>query len=284
MNGAMLKNPLVRGYLRELKAACATLPAGRARELREQITAHLEEALPPGATNAEVDAELRRLGPPRSLAADASGPIPAATRLRNRLSRLRWRAWTAIAVAVMLIAGAATYLNSVMSAEPLLQGSIGIWWFPQDRNAHGLATTAANVTQISVPERWGQQQGIVVGIYNLSDWTQTIVGPSVASPLPGGFSPVRFAVSSGSPSADSVTSWTSQTGWNLPGSIPPHSFRLLRILWTSRLCLTPGVTTSLSSVTLRVRIGLVTRTEDIQFQTAWALSGTRASFPEPACG
>jgi hypothetical protein len=203
MNGALLKNPLVRGYLRELDAACATLPAGRARELREQITAHLEEALPRGASYAEVEAELRRLGPARSLAAEAAGPIPspAVTRLRNRLSRLRWWAWTSIAAAVMLIAGGAIYVNSVTSAEPLSQGGIQTWWFPQDQNAHGTTTSAANVTQISVPERWGQQQGIVVGVYNMSDWTQTIVGPSASSPLPGGLSPVQFAVSSGPPVA-----------------------------------------------------------------------------------
>jgi hypothetical protein len=284
MNGAVLKNPLVRGYLRELNAACATLPAGRARELREQITAHLAEALPPGASYAEVEAELRRLGPARSLAAEAAGPLPssAVIRLRNRLSRLRWWAWTSIAAVVILIAGGATYLNSVIGAEPLLQGGIGTWWFPQDHNAHGTTTSAAGVTQISVPERWGQQQGIVVGVSNMSDWTQTIIGPSADS-LPGSLSPVQFAVGSGPPVGDSDTAWTGQTRWNLPGSIPPHSYRLLRILWTSRVCLTPGATMSLKSVTLRVRVGLVTRTENIQLAIAWGLTGTRTSEPASAC-
>ena len=74
MSDTVLEHPLVREYLRELNAACVTLPAAQARELREQIIAHLDEALPPGAAAAEVQAELTRLGPPRSLAADAAGP------------------------------------------------------------------------------------------------------------------------------------------------------------------------------------------------------------------
>jgi hypothetical protein len=289
MSATVLENPLVRAYLRRLDAACASLPAAQARELRDQIVAHLSEALPPGAEDAEVSAELARLGTPAELAAEAAGPArpSAAARLRNRLSRLSWRAWTLIAAVVVLIvvpvAIAVNYLNSVNSAEPLLQGGIGTWWFPQDQNARGASSSSAgDVMQISVPERWGQQQGIVVGVYNVSGWTQTIVGLGGAWAVPGPFSPVLLAVGS-DPQVDAGGTWSARTRWDFPGTIPPHSYRLLRILWTSRVCIAPNSWTDIQDVTLRVRVGLITRTEDLQLQTAWAITGTSTTAPASVC-
>ncbi|HEX4093383.1 MAG TPA: hypothetical protein VHZ33_32085 [Trebonia sp.] len=55
MSAAVLEHPLVRDYLRRLDAACAALPAGQARELREQIVGHLDEALPADADDDEVE-------------------------------------------------------------------------------------------------------------------------------------------------------------------------------------------------------------------------------------
>ena len=43
----VLEHPLVAGYLRDLDAALAGLPAAAAAELSEQLRAHLLEALPP---------------------------------------------------------------------------------------------------------------------------------------------------------------------------------------------------------------------------------------------
>src|SRR5258708_14888284 len=77
MNGTGLDHRLVRDYLRELDAALATLPAARARELRQQITAHLDEALPPGADDQGVAATLGRLGSPTDVAAEAGAAVPA---------------------------------------------------------------------------------------------------------------------------------------------------------------------------------------------------------------
>ena len=285
MTVAALEHPLVRDYLRRLDAACAALPAAQARELCDQIIAHLDEALPADAPDDEVGAELDRLGSPAELAAEAAGPSrrSAAARLRIRLSRLGWRAWTLIALVVVLVVGAATYLSSVLSAAPLTRDGIGSWWFPQDRNAHGGSMTrAGDVTQVSVPERWGQQQGIVVGVYNNSDWTQTIVGPGGAWAQPGALSPVLIAVGS-DPVVDEGGAWSARTHWDLPGSIPPHSYRLLRILWTSLVCNMPGGSTIIQDVTLRVRVGLITRTEDFQLGTAWAITGTSTSSPASAC-
>lgn len=55
---AALDHRLIRDYLSKLDAALAGLPAGQAQELREQITAHLEDLLPRGATDVDVSAAL----------------------------------------------------------------------------------------------------------------------------------------------------------------------------------------------------------------------------------
>jgi Nitrate and nitrite sensing len=70
MSGTALDHRLVREYLRELDTALRGLPAAQALELREQVTAHLEDALRPEAGDQEVAEILRRLGSPAGLAAE----------------------------------------------------------------------------------------------------------------------------------------------------------------------------------------------------------------------
>jgi len=274
MSGTVLEHPLVRDYLSNLDAACATLPAAQSRELREQITAHLDEALPPDAADEEVAAELRRLGTPRSLAAEMAGPVPLSMRrrLRTRLSRVRWWAWSLIAAVVAVATAVAVYLTLVLTAEPLQQGGLSGWWSIQD-GARAVFTRAGGVTQWTVPERFGQQQGFVVGIYNDSDWTQTIIGPDLSEEAPDW--QLSLAVDTSSDADHDV--WDSQTHWVLPASIPPHSDGLLRVLWISRMCNPPNSEMFITGLYLRVRVGLITRTEDLQLNGAFALSGTKAS-------
>jgi uncharacterized membrane protein len=76
MSGTALDTPLVREYLRELEAAFAQLPAGQASELREQITAHISDALPRDAADEQVAAMLARLGSPAELAAEGGSRRP----------------------------------------------------------------------------------------------------------------------------------------------------------------------------------------------------------------
>jgi hypothetical protein len=129
-----------------------------------------------------------------------------------------------------------------------------------------------------VPERYRQEQGFVIGIRNDSDWTQTILGgdPNWAV----GDYPAQFAVAGGR-YVEQTGQWNDQTRWDLPASIPPHSYRLLRVLWVSYMCVRPGDENTITDLLLRVRVGQITRTEDVQLHTlAFALSGTKAS----ACG
>ena len=102
MSGTALDRRLVRDYLRELDAALRGLPAAAARELREQITAHLEDALGPDAGDHEVAATLSRLGSPAALAAEAGitsgSPGP---RFAPSGWRMRWRLAAVMAVLVV---------------------------------------------------------------------------------------------------------------------------------------------------------------------------------------
>ena len=105
MSGTALDHRLVRDYLRELDKAMRGLPDTQARELKEQITAHLDDALQPGAGDHEVAATLSRLGSPADLAAEAgaaSGSSGPPLALSGR--RVRWRLAAIIAVPTVIAA------------------------------------------------------------------------------------------------------------------------------------------------------------------------------------
>jgi nitrate/nitrite sensing protein len=72
------------------------------RALREQITAHLDDALGPGAGDEEVAATLRRLGPPADLAAEAGAA--SASWSAPGPQRARWRLAVLVAVPVITAA------------------------------------------------------------------------------------------------------------------------------------------------------------------------------------
>lgn len=59
----------------------------------------------------------------------------------------------------------------------------------------------------------------------------------------------------------------------LPGSIPPHQIRMLRVLWTSSTCLEKGGGQGIDQLVLRVRVGSITRIETVDLDTGWYLAG-----------
>jgi hypothetical protein len=271
----VLEHPLVRWYLRELDKASLTLSATRARELREQIAAHLDEALPPEATPEQVRDEIGRLGTPRSLAAAAAGPAPRslAARLRVRLARVRWWTWASVAAVTAIVGSALTYTLLALNAAPLIQIFETGWYYPQDQ-ARSVMTQAGVDTQYTVPYRFGQEQGILVSIVNDSDWTQTVLG---VGPHWSPFTWQPFQVAVGSGKWADFGSSAGTVSWASPGSIPPHSVRVLRVLWNSDVCMGTGGWTSIQYVPLTVRVGIFTRTENVPLLASFALSGTKAS-------
>jgi len=279
MNDTELKHLLIRDYLRELSAACVTLPAAQARELREQITAHLDEALPPDAIAEEVEAELGRLGRPRSLAAEAAGPgwQPVARRLRNWLGHVRWWIWVALTLVVSLVVTGAGVLISMNSAAPLRQQSTFGWYFPQDQG-RDVETTAGGTTQDTIPQRYRQEQGFFINIVNDSDWTQTVLGVYPAFPgfYPFSNRPAQIAI--GSDKEVDLGGMDNLVHWSATGSIPPHSIRALRVIWDSNICWIPKSPPAwIQDVELTVRVGTVTKTEDIRLFWAVALAGNKGA-------
>jgi hypothetical protein len=80
-------HPLVSDYLKQLRATARSLPRTDRDELLQQIREHLDEALPPGASETDVRNALDRLGSPETIVAeqfDRLGIRPA------RAGKLEW--------------------------------------------------------------------------------------------------------------------------------------------------------------------------------------------------
>ena len=281
MSRTSLDHELVRGYISQLDAALRGVPAAQARELREQITAHLDDALPADADDEQVAAVLGRLGSPAELAADVAqagaaplaAPAMTGARLRHRLARVRRRTWSVVGVTVILAAIGTGYLIYFLALGSLEFAGVSGWWYPQDYN-RDVITTANGATQTTVPLRSGQRQGYFVSIDNTTGVTQTILGPAYGPSVPWdspGSAIVQIGVSVPNPNIE--RGGTSRSvRFTVPGVIPPGQTRLVRVLWTSNIC-SDGGTTSIDTLALRVRVGWFTRTEIIPLNQAWALTG-----------
>jgi hypothetical protein len=276
MSGAALDHPAVRDYLWALRRSIADLPEARAAELEEQITAHLDDALPPDADDERVYAVLRRLGPPADLAADELAAAALAAAAAKRLSdRRRLRRWLCAAVAaVAVIAGAITaYQVPVIGTAPLTFDGRSGWWFARDA-ARQVNVEADGARQTTVPARWQQRQGLAILVRNPGRWTQTVLGLAADSAGPGSGGISQLSVS------------TNDTGGDFRAlryarfvSIPPHQARWLRLMWTTIVCLERGGDEGTDELTLRVRVGWLTRAEHVSLGRGWFLSG-----PSPSHG
>ncbi|HUA29784.1 MAG TPA: hypothetical protein VMC03_12940 [Streptosporangiaceae bacterium] len=284
MTRTSLDHEMVRAYLARLDAALRAVPAAQARELREQICAHLDDALPADADEDQVAAVLTRLGSPAELAAEA-GPAGAASQatparaiaivsLPRRLARVRRRTWGVLGVIAVLAGIATGYLVYYLTPDSLgFEGASG-WWYPEDYS-RAVTTTADGVIQTTVPLRSGQRQGYFVAIHNPAGVTQTILGPAYGASVPldsPGSAVVQVGVSVPNQNIENGGSSRS-IGFTLPGVIPPGQIRLVRVLWTSDIC-SSGGTSSIDTLALRVRVGWFTRTEVIALGRAWAVTGS----------
>jgi hypothetical protein len=266
MSDTALGHPLVLDYLAELDRALAALPRAQASELTEQITAHLEDALGPESGDEEIAAALRQLGSPGDLATEAA----AGSARRSRLRRLGWRGWTAIGAAVLIAASLAAYLIAVLSAAPVVLDGASDWWYPKDA-ARQVFAQADGAQQVTVPIRSGQQQGIVFTVQNPSNWTQTILGVGPDSAAPG--NAVRFQVGVSTTDPWGAGGYFQRLRYARHVSIPPHQIRWMRLMWISDECLVKGSSSGIDVLTLRVRVGWVTRTETLQLGQGWYVSG-----------
>ena len=258
------------------------VPAAQADELEEQIAAHLYDAIPEDADDEQVAAVLARLGSPADLAADAGKPAIApgaalsltATWLRRRLARVRRLTWSVVGALVVLAGLATGYLHHYLAPGPLQLGNVSAWWYARDYNRE-VDTSAGGASQTTVPIRSGQRQGYAVSLYNPTSVTQTILGPGYGTDVP-----IDGAGSVVSHLGVSVPNLNVNRGgfvrairFTIPGAIPPHQTRLLRVLWISDVCLMKGSSQSVDELGLRVRVGWFTRTEVVPLDEAWAVKG-----------
>jgi hypothetical protein len=258
-------HPKAAEYLRQLEVALRPVPAARASELREQITAHLDEALPPDASDQEVIAVLRRLGRPSDLAAEAAA---ATAGKRPWPARLGWRMCALLAAVILIPGTVGGYLLIMGTARPLAIDSSVFWWNWQDRNAE-VQTQADGTSQFTVPVRIGKQQGFVVWVRNHSGQTQTVLGLAEAGL---GCTSMRVSVSTVDPAPIGLPPWFRDLHFTRPGTIPPHQARVLRVLWTSLDCYGPHTYYGLDHLRLRVRVGPLTRYENVPLDAGYALT------------
>ncbi|MGD0273555.1 MAG: hypothetical protein ABSB96_07495 [Gaiellaceae bacterium] len=121
MNDSTL-HPLARDYLKRLKKAARSLPRARRTELIGEIEAHLGEALPAGASEAEALNVLERLGEPAKIVAEA-GPGSATQEARAGL--LEW-----MAIPLLLVGGFIVGIGWIVGVVLLWTSSI---WTIRDK-------------------------------------------------------------------------------------------------------------------------------------------------------
>jgi hypothetical protein len=277
-----LDHPLVVAYLHELDIALASLSPGAAAELSEQLRAHLLEALPNGVDDDTVTEVLAALGPATLVALAAAEPgsdrvgqashrQPLLRRAVAGARRVPMRILISLAALAIAVGGpAGTLIYWQTQPEVTWTGSFA-WWSPEDA-AHSIQTAADGGTQDTIPLRPGQLQGFAVFFYNPSDVSQRILGAPAGSISPGAPVPLQVAVSNtGSVRLGGEPHWVA---YRADGTIPPHSYRWLRVLWRSYQCYLegPGGSQGTDVLTLRVKVGWITRTEVVWLGTEVAVS------------
>lgn len=277
-----LDHPLIRDYLAELDTVLAALPPAQAADLKEQISAHLDDDLSPDADDETIADVLARLGPPGELVAAPTGPTAAA--LAARRARRRRIRNTSIFLAIVALAAAAwpSYVAAMHGVGSLQARGASAWWYPQD-TARQVRTEADGIVQLTIPVRSGQWQGFVVDVYNPSDLSQTVLGPASGNGSPG--SPYgQVAVSTREVRGGAAA--LRAAAYGLPEVIPPHQSRAIRLMWVSIVCDERGGGEIDGDFMLQVRVGWVTRTEVVNLNPTWAVYGPstgKYALTAPAC-
>jgi hypothetical protein len=268
-------HPMVRGYLRDLDLALAPLPWKQRDELRKQMRAHLADALPKKPSTHEVATVLSRLGPPSEVSEEAaSGTTPetriviATRRIGARVRHAGWQSLVLSGISVVVIGAVGAYLIAFLTA-PLIQPGGANAWYGED-GAHAVDSQADDVQQTTVPIRSGKRQGLLLTIYNPSDFTETVLG--LASTTDPFGTPLQILVSEPNPEVD-IGGMVNNVVYTLPESIPPHQFRQVVVKWTSTACLAKHAQVGITQIQLRVSMSFMTWTDVIPLGEGFYLSG-----------
>ncbi len=129
-----------------------------------------------------------------------------------------------------------------------------------------------------MPIRSGHWQGFVIDLFNDSDQTQTVLGQAYGNGLPSAFAgagPPHGIIGVSTPNREIDEGGGVYTGvkFILPGVIPPHQLRAMRVLWFSNTCMQGRSQEGNDEIALRVRVGWITRTEIISLTQGWYVQG-----------
>jgi hypothetical protein len=208
-------------------------------------------------------------GPPADLEAEA-GPRPPAETAARRRFWLGWRGWSVVAAAVVILGAVVGYGIVVLRAAPLRMTGPSGWWYAQDSSRAVLAG-AGGQKRTTVPIRSGRQQGFAITLYNDSGLTQTVLGAASGAGSPGSDEVlIGLSTAAGRDQAQALR-------YTLPGPIPPHQSRVLRVMWTSTTCLPRDRAQGINELPLKVRVGLIPRIEVVRLDPGWYISGPSQS-------
>lgn len=130
-----------------------------------------------------------------------------------------------------------------------------------------------------MPIRSGHWQGFVIDLINDSDQTQTVLGPAAGNGLPSAFIgagyPTLGIIGVSTPNREIDEGGGVFTGvkFVLPGVIPPHQLRAMRVLWFSNTCMEGKSEAGNDEIALRVRVGWITRIEIVSLTQGWYVEG-----------
>jgi hypothetical protein len=272
-------HPAVAQYLADLDEALLSGPSHHAADLRAQVREHLEDALGPDSTDAEIEATLARLGPPTELIADSAStaehPVRVVTvhpSLAQWLKRRSGRWWIAFGVAMIVVAASGVAWKVETSVRPLrLDCEICFWYSPiDDANNKFVRPFDSNIPsdlqQWTVPLRVHKPQEFLYTVWNPSSVSQRLIGGAFDAGVTSEHMSLSFSTASPMGSYDGNRGLTYRTSvW-----IPPHGSRMVRQSWTRDCSNEVGSTESIDAVTLRVRALGITRHETLRLPALFA--------------
>jgi hypothetical protein len=274
-------HPAVEKYLTELEDALRERPDGHADDLRDQVRGHIEDAIAPDATDAEVLAALTRLGSPESLVAEDVESTP--TIVYTRPSVVGWlqqrpRNWWAVIVAVLTMLIAATVVVAVESNIAPLSGQCGPcgFVFVQDRN-HVHVDSVAGIEQAKVVQRWGQDQAVTFTIRNPSRYAQRVSGGQIGQPPSQTGEPMRLDIATVSQGRQDLFNEWPRHFVDHAVTIPPHSDQQVVLHWVQNQCFAAGGSETMLGVELHVETLGIKRTETVPFGQAFTIVGSGAA-------
>ena len=266
-------HPAVVQYLAELDEALRSSPDHHAEDLRAQVREHLEDALGPDATDAEVEVTLARLGPPTELFGDTASATERPVRVVTVYpSLVRWlkqrssRWWIAFGLAMIVVAASGVVWKIEASVVSLrLDCDDCAWYSPVDEANNKFVrpddpSVPSDLQQWTVPLRVHEAQEFMYTVWNPSSVSQRLIGGPFDPGLTSEHMSLSFSTAKPMSTFDENRRLTYRTSvW-----IPPHGSRIVRQSWTRDCSNSVGSTEYIDGVTLRVRALGITRHEKLK--------------------